>query len=280
MTHAAAGSFGAERQRWAAKEYLLLATGVAVVAGVGVGVMFGLRRRSSVPTQTVASDTEVRRREALLRQLATHLGNPDIDPSSRPVEEILLELQYTLGLQNTEGEWTTETEKAIRDMLASPAPSGNPWRPRLGKNPEGGNDDLEPNDNWEAQYQQEFSGALQSCYGDASVISFDQCVVSLLERIFPASGSFMLCSGTGAWKRAARDRARGDLTQALGTTELQARAVLTRNIGLEARQRGSDVGQAVRAMQQHAWPTVEWDAPQRANWQAVFARIASTVIHK
>lgn len=279
MNHAHAEALGIQHRPWAAGDYLLLAMGVTLGAGVGVGVTrWVLRRRVTTSTAAVGSADEMSRRAELLRKLATHLGNPDLDPANRPMGEILLELQYTLGLGDAGGEWTAETEKAIRDLLASPPSGGNPWRPRRRGNPVGCNDELEPDENWESTYQQQFEGALQACHGDASVVAFDQCVVSLLERIFPGSGSFMLCPGTGSWKRAARERARCDLTQALGPTEIHARATLTRDIGLEARHRGADLGQAVRVMAEHAWPTVAWDSPERAPWQSAFARLASTII--
>jgi len=152
------------------------------------------------------------------------------------------------------------------------------WRPRRRQNPERFEEELEPDENWEVAYQQRFDAALQACRGDERIVSFDQCVISLLERIFPDAGTFMIGSGTGAWKKAARKRARADLTQALGPTEMHARAVLTREVGMRARRQGADVGQAVRTMAEHAWPSANWGEVKRAPWQASFARIASSVI--
>lgn len=264
---------------WNGWDYAMLAT--SIVAGVAVGAgatRWALMRRAAGQTALEANPAELGRRADLLRRLADHLGNRDLDPEVRPAQEILLELQHTLGLETADGEWSRSTEKAIRELLRSGKKAGTGWRPKRRMNPGSFQDELEPEDDWEVAYEQRFAAALQACRSDPTVVSFDQCLISLLERIFPESGSFMAGPGTGAWKKAARERARSDLGQALGPTEMHARATLTRDVGIRARQDGSDVGQAVRKMAQHAWPNADWDKPERTPWQATFSRIASAVI--
>jgi hypothetical protein len=278
-----AATMGLPRPRWSAGHYALAAAGIVVGAGLGVGLTYWTMRNriaSQAPLAPEAAavlETEQQRRIALLQQLAQHVGNPELDPANRPMDEILLEIQSTLmGLESASGQWTPETEQAINEMLA--APGANPWRPRRRQNPVDFHEELEPDDNWELTYAQGFDGALQQCCEDATVVAFDQCVVSVLERIFPQSGSFMLSPGSGPWKCAARERARRDLTARLGPSELHVRALLVRGVGLEAQANGADFGQAVRAMAEHAWPTAAWDSPDRVPWQAAFTQLAGAAL--
>lgn len=251
----------------------LLLASVGAVVGVGIGVAatrWILQRRSAAayqPSTPAVSDEELRQRE-LLERLAEALGNPDLSPANQPFGQIVMEIQVTMGLDTTDGTWTPETEQAVLDMIQE----ANPRRSRPTPNPA---HELEPDENWQAVYEREFPRGLQDCCDDERVVAFDQAVVAVLEFIFPESGSFALAPHTGQWKRGARDRACADLTEALGPTEVQARAVLTRGVGVQAMSDGADLGQAVRVMAQCAWPTAVWEGASRLPWQDAFTDAAA-----
>lgn len=268
-------TFAAQATAPLAGRELLLAS-VAAVVGVGIGVAGARwvmqRRQATAPVQTTAppDDEELRQRE-LLERLAEAWDNPEFSPANRAFADIVLEIQLTMGVEPADGKWSPETERVIVDLIQE----DNPRRSRAVPNPA---HELEPDENWQAVYEREFPKCLQQCCDDDGVVAFDQAVVAVLEFIFPESGSFALAPHTGQWKRGARDRACADLTQALGPTEVQARAVLTRTVGVQAMAEGADLGQAVRAMAQRAWPTAVWEGAARLPWQDTFTEAAAASI--
>jgi hypothetical protein len=209
-----------------------------------------------------------RTRKDLLRALAAKVGNPALSPDNQPVEDILLEIQVTYDL-TADGKWNAETEAKIRELLAeSPAPASNPASQ---------GSELEPDEDWEQLYEARLPAALDACRDADCVIAFDQAVIYLLDETFPEAGGFQLNPATGAWKRQARERARYDLVRHLGSTEAEARASLTaRTVGRQALAQGADLGQAVRAMGQHAFPHASWEGHPRNGWQRLFSERAAS----
>ncbi len=247
------------------------AVGTAVGVGVGAFVTRWVIRRRRLCEPRTFSEEEKRAYE-LLSRLAEMTGNPDLSPARACLEDIVREIQLTMGLSRTDGVWNPETERAVLGLLQQ---QPNPGRPAPISNPA---QELEPDENWEATYEREFPKALAQCCEDDGVIAFDQAVVAVLECAFPDAGSFALTPATGPWKKAARERTYHDLVGSLGSSELEARAVLCRSAGVEALASGEDFGQAVRRVAERAWPTAPWDAPERAPWQDAFVQAAATAL--
>jgi hypothetical protein len=251
----------------------LVLASVGAVLGVGIGVAATRwiihRRAAQVPQCPVPTTAEELRQYELLQRLAEAWGNEDLRPTgARCFDDILREVQMTLGLEITAA-WNAETEQAILDMIQE---QGNPRRSRPTYNPA---HELEPEENWCDVYEREFPAAVQRCCEDDGVVAFDQAVVAVLEFSFPDAGSFALAPHTGRWKREARERACSDLSHTLGSSEVQARAVLCREVGRRALAQGADLGQAVRSMAQHAWPTAVWDGAAKRPWQEAFSQAAA-----
>lgn len=249
------------------RDFALAALGALVGVGVGAAATRWAMRRGVAPRYT----DEERRQAELLSRLAEHTGYQDFAPGTDPLAVAIRRVQESLGIEPADGVWTEQTESAVLEWLSetpghrSP-PAANPAH------------ELEPDENWELTYEREFSRAFDQCCADERVIAFDQAVVVLLERVFVDHGSFALAPCTGVWKRAARERARVDLAQRLGYTEIEARAVLARSVGKRALADGADFGQAIRTMAHHAWPTASWEQVPPSGWQRAFCEAASATL--
>lgn len=241
--------------------------GAAVGIGVGAAVARWAVRRQYRCAPRRFTEEEKRAHELLVR-LAEATGNASLSPADRCLEDVIREVQLTLDVPRTDGVWDAATEQAVVSFLQR---QQNP----LSSRPFDPAQELEPDENWELAYERSFGDAFEGCCQHPGVIAFDQAVVFLLEQIFPDAGSFALRPGTGAWKRAARDRATQDLASALGPTELQARARLCRFAGVAAMAEGADLGQASRCVAEHAWPTATWESPERQPWQEAFMQAAA-----
>lgn len=250
----------------ASRPWVVVAVSAVVGAGVGAAVMHWTMQRAAARSLSA----EEKRQRELLQRLAEKTGRPDFDPTKRDASDILLELQLDLGVEPADGRWSPQTERAILAVLQGTSPAANP--------PVDPAQELEPEDDWEQQYRARLPDAVAACCHDDDVVTFDQAVLVVLERCFPDKGSFSLRPGTGAWKRAARERAVADLGSHLGPTELQARAKLTAPLGRRAMEQGADFGQAVRVMAERAWPAARWDGASRLPWQEAFCQSAAQAI--
>lgn len=113
---------------------------------------------------------------------------------------------------------------------------------------------------WEERFDERAPAALDAILEDPSCRTFDAAVVMFLCEVFPDCGSFVTRPGMGAWKREARARARSFLQDALGPTEVQARARLCAVLGRAARERGASLDEAALAAAAAGWPEVRWSA--------------------
>lgn len=55
------------------------------------------------------------KKKRLLRELADATGNPDFNPDSRDIDQIINELSLVLGTEPDK--WTPQLEEAIRQMI-------------------------------------------------------------------------------------------------------------------------------------------------------------------
>lgn len=252
---------------WPPRRRDLVIAGVGI--GIGIGIGIAVTRYAMRPRSAVTYTSEQQRQLELIQRLYEHTGDPALDPSGRPLTETVSALQTSYGLP-PDGRWSDELESHILSTLARATPLQRP-----AANPA---HELEPDDDWEVTYERQFGAALRACCEDENVIAFDQAVTALLEHMFSDRGSFALEPHTGPWKRAARERARRDLAESLGCTEIEVRAILVAETGRRALSQGADFGQAVRAMAERAWPAACWDGPALASWQEAFRRAASATL--
>ena len=215
-----------------------------------------------------------RQRHALLKELATYLGNEDLDPDKNDAATILNEIQLTWNIDG-DGKWNDATEAKIRELLAGDEPDGVAANPGSAPAPvPDARAELEPDQDWEEAYGDGIEGAIAEAMAEPQVVTFDQAVIYILTMTFPESGRFHANPDMGTWKQRARERTRQDLAQRVGHTEAEARAVLNaRTVGASALQRGMSHGQAVRTMGEYAFPTARWEGP-RSPWQQLFAKRA------
>ena len=54
-----------------------------------------------------------------LKKLTAATGSPDWDPDLRPLSAILLEVQFNLAVEPSDGRWSAQTQRAIDDFIAS-----------------------------------------------------------------------------------------------------------------------------------------------------------------
>lgn len=113
---------------------------------------------------------------------------------------------------------------------------------------------------WEERFDERAPAALDTILADPSCRTFDAAVVMFLCDVYPDCGSFAMRPGMGTWKREARARARSFLQEALGPTEVQARARLCAVIGRAARERGASLDEAALAAAAAGWPEVRWSS--------------------
>lgn len=204
--------------------------------------------------------------------------NPEpVDPRQRELLELLdgrPDVAARASALRRRHHWGPEVEHAVVGMLSGGYHQDVPFpRPRV-SNPAAA---LEPEKDWQLSYQPTLHDAIKRCRADPEVIAFDQAVVVVLALLFPDAGSFDARPGTPPWKTEVRDQVRGDLLRHLGPTEAEARAALVaQTVGRPALDRGADLGQAVRAMGEYAFPTASWSGGQPWQpWQRLFAERAA-----
>ncbi len=249
-----------------------VAGGAALVAG-GWWLYQHTRNRTPItpppasnPVGEYTSPAQRQRRAELLSLLSAHFEDESLDPRSSSMQYATERARRRLGVPVSRL-WDSRLERAVIDVLAGQAPSPGP-KPRPRSNPVS---DLDPRTDWERVYEAAFPEALEACCEDPTVISYDQAVIAVLAFIFPDHDM----GAPEGWCQAARARTGQDLAHWLGPTEAEARAVLNACMGRRAVDEGADVGQAVRAMGEYAFPTALWTGGPRSGWQEIFAQRAA-----
>jgi len=137
---------------------------------------------------------------------------------------------------------------------------------------------VEPDDGWEETYANGFTEAMQDGMQDPEVLTYDEAVVFVMDRLWPGSSAAAANPSSPTWLTDARGAVREELGDRLGATAVEARVRLAVPAGVQALRGGSGRDGAVLEMATRAFPEAQWRArgERLAPWQQAFIHQART----